>query len=53
MHPQLVFFQFVSISLQFIYREFFRTFLPKDANHVAKTKKMVNCGVVAFDLVKG
>eukprot|EP01084_Bolivina_argentea_P267001 453082_1 len=37
----------------YYFREFFRTFLPKDVDHIAKTKKMVNCGVVAFDLVKG
>ncbi len=50
-HP--TFFLSCHMSLLFIYREFFRTFLPKDVDHIAKTKKMVNCGVVAFDLVKG
>eukprot|EP00928_Gymnodinium_smaydae_P055732 TRINITY_DN39218_c0_g1_i1.p1 TRINITY_DN39218_c0_g1~~TRINITY_DN39218_c0_g1_i1.p1 ORF type:complete len:452 (+),score=110.26 TRINITY_DN39218_c0_g1_i1:142-1356(+) len=32
------------------FREFFKSFLPKSASHVAKEKKMVNCGIVAFDL---
>ncbi len=50
-HP--TFFLSGRISLLFIYREFFRTFLPKDVDHIAKNRKMVNCGVVAFDLVKG
>eukprot|EP00930_Biecheleria_cincta_P070266 TRINITY_DN5790_c0_g1_i2.p1 TRINITY_DN5790_c0_g1~~TRINITY_DN5790_c0_g1_i2.p1 ORF type:complete len:435 (-),score=89.52 TRINITY_DN5790_c0_g1_i2:72-1376(-) len=32
------------------FREFFKSFLPKSSSHEAKTSKMVNCGVVAFDL---
>eukprot|EP00933_Yihiella_yeosuensis_P071553 TRINITY_DN79761_c0_g1_i1.p1 TRINITY_DN79761_c0_g1~~TRINITY_DN79761_c0_g1_i1.p1 ORF type:complete len:416 (-),score=58.56 TRINITY_DN79761_c0_g1_i1:163-1368(-) len=32
------------------FREFFKSYLPKSSTHVAKTAKMVNCGVVAFDL---
>ena len=32
------------------FRSFFRTFVPFDVEHVAKAKKMVNCGVVAFVL---
>mmetsp|Transcript_18928 Transcript_18928/g.39381 ORF Transcript_18928/g.39381 Transcript_18928/m.39381 type:complete len:174 (+) Transcript_18928:217-738(+) len=34
------------------FREFFKSYLPKACVHVAKTSKMVNCGVVAFDLYK-
>uniref|UniRef100_A0A7S2NZW3 Uncharacterized protein n=1 Tax=Zooxanthella nutricula TaxID=1333877 RepID=A0A7S2NZW3_9DINO len=34
------------------FREFFKSFLPKASRHVAKTNKMVNCGVVAFDFYK-
>lgn len=32
------------------FREFFKSFMPKASQHVAKTAKMVNCGVIAFDL---
>lgn len=35
------------------FREFFRSYLPKAATHEAKTSKMANCGVVAFDFYKG
>lgn len=34
------------------FRSFFRTFLPYKSDHVGKTKKVVNCGVVAFTLLK-
>jgi len=34
------------------FREFFKSYLPKQAQHVAKTTKMVNCGVIAFDFYK-
>jgi broad specificity phosphatase PhoE len=34
------------------FREFFKSFLPKHVTHQAKTTKMVNCGVVAFDFYK-
>ncbi|CAJ1361139.1 unnamed protein product [Effrenium voratum] len=34
------------------FREFFKSFMPKSSTHVAKTTKMVNCGVVAFDLYR-
>lgn len=34
------------------FREFFKSYLPKSSKHVAKTAKMVNCGVVAFDFYK-
>jgi len=34
------------------FREFFKSFLPKDSTHVAKTTKMANCACVAFDLYK-
>jgi hypothetical protein len=32
------------------FRSFFRTFLPRSSNHVAKTKKLVNGGIVGFTL---
>ena len=34
------------------FRSFFRTFLPHKVDHPGKTKKVVNCGVVAFTLIK-
>lgn len=34
------------------FRSFFRTFLPFKENHVGKKKKVVNCGVIAFTLMK-
>jgi hypothetical protein len=34
------------------FRSFFRTFLPYGSDHVGKTKKIVNCGVVALSLIK-
>mmetsp|Transcript_57557 Transcript_57557/g.134852 ORF Transcript_57557/g.134852 Transcript_57557/m.134852 type:complete len:410 (-) Transcript_57557:105-1334(-) len=34
------------------FREFFRSFLPQDFPHVAKTSKMANCACVAFDLYR-
>lgn len=34
------------------FRSFFKTFLPYDKDHVGKNKKVVNCGVVAFQLIK-
>lgn len=34
------------------FRCFFRTFLPYDEDHVGKNKKIVNCGIVALELVK-
>lgn len=34
------------------FREFFKSYMPKSSNHVAKTTKMVNCGCVAFDFYK-
>jgi len=34
------------------FREFFKSFMPKSATHVAKTTKMANCAVVAFDLYR-
>ena len=34
------------------FRSFFRTFLPYKEDHVGKQKKVVNCGVVAFTLIK-
>jgi hypothetical protein len=35
------------------FRDFFKNFLPFSAKHVAKQKKLVNCGVVSFMLVQG
>jgi len=32
------------------FREFFRTYLPSDSDCAGKKKKIVNCGVVSFDL---
>lgn len=34
------------------FRSFFRLFLPYSVHHVSKNKKLVNGGVVAFDLIK-
>jgi hypothetical protein len=34
------------------FRYFFKTFLPYQEDHVGKTKKIVNCGVVALSLIK-
>jgi hypothetical protein len=34
------------------FRAFFKTFLPYGEGHVAKTHKIINCGVVALDLLK-
>mmetsp|Transcript_11043 Transcript_11043/g.23400 ORF Transcript_11043/g.23400 Transcript_11043/m.23400 type:complete len:368 (+) Transcript_11043:152-1255(+) len=34
------------------FRSFFRTFLPHKVDHVGKTKKVVNCGIIAFTLIK-
>ena len=34
------------------FRSFFQTFLPYTSTHVAKKKKIVNGGVVAFELIK-
>ena len=33
------------------FREFFKTFLPVKSSHEAKAKKIVNCGIVGFDLI--
>ncbi|CAE8583767.1 unnamed protein product [Polarella glacialis] len=32
------------------FREFFKSYMPKASSHVAGTAKVVNCGVIAFDL---
>lgn len=34
------------------FREFFRSYLPKACQHRAKTSKIANCGVVAFDFYR-
>merc|ERR1719414_2447839 len=34
------------------FREFFKSYLPKNCKHVAKNSKIVNCGCVAFDFYK-
>ncbi|KAH9601885.1 hypothetical protein LSM04_009221 [Trypanosoma melophagium] len=34
------------------FRCFFRRFLPSSSRHIAKQKKIQNCGVVTFDLVR-
>ena len=33
------------------FREFFKSFLPHGFVHECKSKKIVNCGIVAFDLI--
>jgi hypothetical protein len=33
------------------FREFFKLYLPASSCHESKTKKIVNCGVIAFDLI--
>lgn len=35
------------------FRNFIRTYLPADSNFIGKNKKIVNCGVVKFEFVKG
>ena len=32
------------------FKNFFQLYLPKDVDHPAKKRKIVNCGAVAFDL---
>lgn len=34
------------------FRAFFQTYLPYSVQHVSKQKKIVNCGIVVFDLMK-
>ena len=34
------------------FRSFFQTFLPNKEDHPGKKKKVVNCGIVAFTLIK-
>jgi len=34
------------------FRSFFKTFLPSGVDHKAKNRKIVNAGVVAFDLLQ-
>lgn len=34
------------------FRSFFREFLPRKFDHVSKHRKIVNCGIVAMDLMK-
>ena len=34
------------------FKSYFQNFLPFSSKHVAKQKKIINGGVVAFDLVK-
>lgn len=34
------------------FRYFFQTFLPYSVHHVSKNKKIVNCGIITFDLLK-
>uniref|UniRef100_A0A7S1BQA6 Uncharacterized protein n=1 Tax=Corethron hystrix TaxID=216773 RepID=A0A7S1BQA6_9STRA len=35
------------------FREFFRTFLPYDTQHVSKRRKLVNAGCVTFTVLRG
>jgi hypothetical protein len=34
------------------FRAFFRTYMPYTIDHICKTRKVVNCGVIAFSLLK-
>nr|CCC92956.1 unnamed protein product [Trypanosoma congolense IL3000] len=34
------------------FRSFFRRFLQPSSNHIAKERKLKNCGVISFDLVR-
>ena len=34
------------------FRSFFRTFLPATLDHASKKKKIQNCGIVTFELLK-
>ncbi|CAM9128105.1 unnamed protein product [Ascophyllum nodosum] len=43
----------VAIGHSLYIRSFFRNFLPEEVQHFAKEKKIVNCGVVAFTIVRG
>jgi hypothetical protein len=43
----------IALGHSLYFRDFFRSFMPKSAEHLAKKKKMVNCGVVAFNLTVG
>mmetsp|Transcript_48565 Transcript_48565/g.104650 ORF Transcript_48565/g.104650 Transcript_48565/m.104650 type:complete len:398 (+) Transcript_48565:171-1364(+) len=39
----------IVLGHSFWFREFFKSYLPKSSNHIAKKEKLVNCGCVAFD----
>merc|ERR1719329_1809018 len=43
----------VSSGHSLYFKNFFKVFMPKNAQHHAKEKKMVNCGVVSFKLEMG
>jgi hypothetical protein len=34
------------------FRAFFRTYMPYTIDHICKTRKVVNCGIIAFSLLK-
>ena len=46
------FFFFFSAGHSLWFKEFFKLYLPKKSNHLLKTNKMKNCGVVSFELVQ-
>ena len=43
----------VSAGHSLWFMNYMRTFLPRDSAHDAKSKKVVNCGAIAFDVVQG
>ncbi|CAM9756757.1 unnamed protein product [Discosporangium mesarthrocarpum] len=43
----------VCLGHSLYFRSYFRTFLPQACIHKAKSKKIVNCGIVAFTLHRG
>jgi broad specificity phosphatase PhoE len=45
--PQTV----IAVGHSLWFRNFFNRFLPANSNHIAKKKKIENCGVVSFDIV--
>eukprot|EP00188_Purpureofilum_apyrenoidigerum_P004606 Plantae.Rhodophyta-Purpureofilum_apyrenoidigerum.ctg5323.p1 GENE.Plantae.Rhodophyta-Purpureofilum_apyrenoidigerum.ctg5323~~Plantae.Rhodophyta-Purpureofilum_apyrenoidigerum.ctg5323.p1 ORF type:complete len:356 (+),score=76.24 Plantae.Rhodophyta-Purpureofilum_apyrenoidigerum.ctg5323:1571-2638(+) len=52
MHRQTASTVIVAAGHSLWFRDFFREYLPAQAEHIGKLKKMVNCGIVRFDLVE-
>jgi hypothetical protein len=42
----------IAVGHSIYFRSFFKTFLPYQDGHVAKKNKIINCGVVALDLLQ-